>query len=156
MTAPAACLKGWYQSATGQEDCLACPAGSYCDRQGLASVSGTCPSGFYCPLNHVNKHEFMCDPGYYCTAGSSDDTSCPKGKYCDRSMLGTAGTDCLEGYYCDELQTENPSPDGKTCPRGQYCPVGSINPTNCPIGTYNNKKGASASTDCLDCPKGKL
>ena len=91
----------------------------------------------------------MCDPGYYCTPGSEDAQSCPKGKYCDRSMLEIAGTDCLAGYYCDEVQIENPSPEGKTCPRGQYCPTGSVNPIDCSEGTYNNKLGASEEADCL-------
>jgi hypothetical protein len=156
MTAPAACLAGEYQTATGQTVCLACTAGSYCDRQGLSAVSGTCPAGFYCPLNQVNFHEFMCAVGYYCTAGSSDATSCETGKYCDRSMLGTAPNDCLAGYYCDETQTTEPNPDGKTCPRGHYCPAGASNPTECAIGTYNGKLGSDASDDCLACPQGKI
>jgi len=152
MTAPAACLKGWYQDLTGQEDCKACPAGSYCDRQGLIAVSATCPAGFYCPLNQVNKHEFMCLAGYTCAAGSSTATPCPKGKYCH---LSTLTTDCLAGYYCDEFQTKQPNPAGKTCPRGNYCAAGSINPTQCPVGKYNNKLGSSSLAECLDCPQGK-
>ncbi len=156
MTAPAACLKGQYQDVVGQETCKACPAGSYCDRQGLQAVSGTCPAGFYCQASHVNMHEFMCSVGYYCTSGSTAAVNCPKGKYCHRSMLGTAGTNCLAGYYCDDFKLTQPNPDGKTCTRGYYCPAGSISPTACGVGTYNNKLGADDSTDCLACPLGKI
>jgi hypothetical protein len=81
MTAPAACLPGEYQDETGKLVCKVCPAGSYCDRQGLSAVSGSCPAGFYCPANQVNPHEFMCSIGTYCVAGSSAETPCPVGKY---------------------------------------------------------------------------
>lgn len=156
MTAPAACLAGEYQDNTGSTACIACPAGKYCDRQGLSAISGSCPAGFYCRINQVNFHEFMCPLGYSCLVDSTDPTECPVGKYCDRERLGVAPNDCLAGYYCDETQSTEPNPSGKTCPRGSYCPAGSTNFVQCAIGTYNEKLGSSSSSDCLNCPDGKI
>ena len=145
-----------YQDQTGQQAWVAWPAGSYWDRQGLQAVSGSCPAGFYCLINQKNYFSNMCKTGYSWPLGSSSTTSWAKGKYWDRSMLGTSGTNCLGGYYWDEFQITAPNPSGKTCPRGYYWQAGSINPTPCAIGTYNNKLGSLSSADWLSCPYGKL
>jgi hypothetical protein len=156
MTAPAACLKGEYQSATGQEACLPCPAGKYCDRQGLSAVSGDCPQGFYCPVGSTNKHAYMCGPGFYCPAASAAAVPCEAGNYWEQSALGAVSGPCQAGYYCDETETKEKNPSGKQCPRGKYCAQGVSAPTDCPIGKYNNKLGADAAADCLECPLGKV
>ena len=41
------------------------------------------------------------------------------------------------------------------CPAGYYCPVGTTEPVGCPKGTYSNKTGLQAETDCVACPAGE-
>ena len=40
------------------------------------------------------------------------------------------------------------------CPQGHYCPEASEEAIACDAGTYQDKFGATAVTDCLECPEG--
>ena len=58
-----------------------------------------------------------------------------------------AGTECILG-------TINPPP----CPQGYYCLVGSTNDGQkipCPIGTFGNRTGLRAESECTDCLAGR-
>ena len=57
---------------------------------------------------------------------------------------------CEVGFYCPYDNMTNTIP----CGLGYYCPGGDTTGMKCPPGTYNNKTGAKAPSDCLDCPKG--
>lgn len=41
------------------------------------------------------------------------------------------------------------------CPTGKYCVAGVSSTANCPVGTYNDRTKATASSDCKACPPGK-
>lgn len=155
MTAPVACLKGEYQDTTGQQTCKVCTLGKYCDRQGLAAVSGDCPAGYYCPAGTSNPMSNLCPAGTFCAAGSSAVTPCPSGKYCQESGLAAVSGDCEAGYFCSGTGETVKNPSSKMCSKGNYCPAGSTAETPCPTLKYNDKLGASVLADCMVCPPGK-
>jgi hypothetical protein len=41
------------------------------------------------------------------------------------------------------------------CEVGHYCPEGSSSLSACPVGTYNDARGSTSSTECLNCPPGE-
>jgi hypothetical protein len=87
-------------------------------------------------------------------------TSCEKGKYCQGYLLSTYSSSCEAGYLCLRGATK-PNPDdldgtGYQCTPGYYCESGTTALQPCPIGTYNDKYGASNSSYCLPCPSGKV
>lgn len=43
----------------------------------------------------------------------------------------------------------------KNCPVGRFCPKASVDPVNCPKGTYSNMLNVTSIHDCQWCPKGK-
>ena len=43
----------------------------------------------------------------------------------------------------------------KNCPVGRFCPKASVDPVNCPKGTYSNALNLTSIHDCQWCPKGK-
>uniref|UniRef100_A0AAV2J1Z8 Sodium channel regulatory subunit beta-3 n=1 Tax=Knipowitschia caucasica TaxID=637954 RepID=A0AAV2J1Z8_KNICA len=126
-----------------------CPLGSYQLRQGQGSCD-PCPAGFFCP-----------DQGTYGnTSGLTEETQC---LLCDPGMFckGTGRVDpsgpCAEGFVCINGASE-PSPldglTGKPCPPGFYCTVGTSVPRPCPKGTYSNKGGLVAVSQCKSCIPG--
>jgi sugar lactone lactonase YvrE len=48
---------------------------------------------------------------------------------------------CPAGSYCS-------SGKPMLCPEGYFCPLGAINPTPCPPGTYSNANGTTSSDAC--------
>ena len=113
----------------------ACPAGYYCDRQGL-SEGTKCPAGTYGSTLGLSTAQCsgQCDPGYACPPGSTISYNIP----------------CVAGTYCPR-GTGTPN----TCPKGHYCPYECGTPVKCPAGTYNQYDGGKAVTDCIICPDGK-
>ncbi|XP_064629300.1 uncharacterized protein LOC135488587 [Lineus longissimus] len=174
------CPKGTYNPNTGlseMDECLACPAGHFCNMSGLSSPSGPCHPGYLCLANatHPGPNDGTnepCPPGYYCLEGTLTPTPCPSGTlrnftlgktlsdcfpctpgyFCEgTSLLGPTG-DCSEGYYCPEGAGVNVSaPVGYLCPAGHYCINRTALPYACPPGTWQPNKGSS---DCLSCPTG--
>ena len=70
------CQPGTYnglETRTLAADCIACPAGEYCESQGLASPTGNCSEGWYCSGGSDNATTMTyggeCQPGYYCPEG---------------------------------------------------------------------------------------
>ncbi|CEM37955.1 unnamed protein product [Vitrella brassicaformis CCMP3155] len=138
--------------ASKREDCIKCPAGSYCAK-------------------HMTIPE-LCPPGTYCPQPSQRPTKCPKGTYNDRSN----GTDisfclpCPAGYFCP--MDGHPTYINYPCPVGHYCTsplpssvcgmpdnpdpfaCGTIEPEPCPVGTLANFTGAANVTGCDPCPAG--
>ena len=49
---------------------------------------------------------------------------------------------CPASYYCL-------SGAPVLCPAGSYCPLGSVNATRCPKGTFSAAAGAATPTPCL-------
>lgn len=59
---------------------------------------------------------------------------------------------CPAGYFCNDtaisVYTHWP------CPVGAYCLIGSLSPTVCPNSSVSLLAGASALSNCTDCPAG--
>ncbi|MCR4881607.1 MAG: hypothetical protein K6A44_06625 [bacterium] len=125
---------------------------------GTEDISPT--KGFYCPEDGMSK-SIECPRGYVCPNYSPardekeyhDDIFPDKDKkdeYLEGGLIDKVK--CPAGYFCNE--------DGlidvtdKDCPEGSYCPEGSIDPTKCPVGTYNDKKNGTKVSDCNPCKAG--
>lgn len=83
---PIPCIAGQYQpvmKAYQASACLLCPAGSYCEKEGLAAATGTCDVGFYCLAGEkmARPDHTHCVAGQKCPAGSPIAISCPAGTY---------------------------------------------------------------------------
>ncbi|GCC23266.1 hypothetical protein chiPu_0001660 [Chiloscyllium punctatum] len=154
-SSPQPCPAGYYSNSsqnTKVDDCLPCPPGLSCDRQGLVSASRACTksaSRFPCPLGTFSNQTGI---------GTIDDCLlCPPGKYCDRTGLTEPTGDCWEGYYCN-LKSSSPKPSdevtGWRCPRGSYCPRGTKNIQFCPVGYYGPVQGYYCDRMALTIPSG--
>ena len=171
------CPAGTYQpfsQKSTETDCLACPAGKFCDIDGIGDdvivlSNYDCTPGYICTQNAVS--ETPDDGGFTeCTDGSLTCTGykCPTGHYCpDVSLVpvkcpaGTFNSEelqfgldsclaCTEGYYCEN--EGNTDPTG-LCQAGYFCPESSIQkdpPGNeCRIGFYC-PEGAVSEFACED------
>ncbi|GKT28272.1 hypothetical protein ADUPG1_000549, partial [Aduncisulcus paluster] len=113
-----------------------------------------CQSGFIC--TGVSPQE--CPVGYYCPYPVDSDgitkIACSAGTYNNLTQrtLVTDCLDCPEGYYCprDAVASYLSFP----CPAGMYCGAHSIDPVECPAGTYRSSTLGTSLTDCLACPEG--
>ncbi|GKT26470.1 conserved unknown protein, partial [Aduncisulcus paluster] len=154
---PQPCPAGTYQPNTGSissDDCLMCPAGSYCSG-GESDVSGSCMAGYYCETGSEvsNPAAGICPVGSYCISGSDAPIHCPASQYQDVVGQSTCKT-CAAGTYCPK-----PGEDPIECPAGYYCPSGASSPTPCPAGRMGWDGAASltglvAETDCQLCTEG--
>ncbi|XP_042328221.1 uncharacterized protein LOC121933064 [Sceloporus undulatus] len=153
-----------------QNACLPCPGGTFCQGEGLTSVSGMCHSGYYCEILSSRPDQKICPPGFYCPEGTglpvpcppgsinphigkwdaADCKLCPAGYFC--SGLGKAASEgtCSSGYYCPSGQA-SATPVSYRCPHGFYCPEGSVAPVACQKGTYQSEEGKDS---CDLCPSG--
>ncbi|XP_061297102.1 neurogenic locus notch homolog protein 4-like [Pezoporus flaviventris] len=158
-TSANACPRGYYcpQGDTGKP----CPNGTYGEQMGLSSVAEClpCPMGKYCYRDGIEPPGIPnptgdCPPGYHCPPGTGFPFSfpCMPGFFWDNSS--TEGEDpctpCPPGYYCDSPAM----PEPKACPAGFYCVEGSSKPEACPEGTYSGKKGLSGPSKCSPCTRG--
>ncbi|KAF8822159.1 GCC2 and GCC3 domain-containing protein [Cardiosporidium cionae] len=55
-----------------KEDCLPCPGGVFCDKEGLSYPSGLCAAGYYCPIGSTSAQAIICPVGYHCPSPLSD------------------------------------------------------------------------------------
>jgi hypothetical protein len=101
---------------------------------GMRSDVALCAAGSYCPGDGLS---------YLCPVGTFGDM--------DGQTNSSCSGDCQDGVVCDAGST---SPLGRPCPVGQYCVSGVAYP--CPSGTYNNRVGASNSSECTACPPGRF
>ncbi|KAM7082943.1 uncharacterized protein J5F26_014046 [Ciconia maguari] len=166
------CPNGTYGEQRGlssADECLPCPTGKYCYRDGIeppgiphpkkttkpcltvyfAFQTGDCPPGYKCPPGTGFPFSFPCMPGFLWDNSSveSEDTCkpCPPAYYCDSPAMSEPKT-------CPALPTDGVT--GDVCPAGSYCPPGSPLPIPCPPGTYSNVSGLRSIRECLDCPPG--
>ena len=151
-----ACPVGFY-CPEGATATIPCPIGTYRNTVAAGSIyeCTIVPAGFYVAITGVSDYSsYVCSAGYYCPAGSISSTafSCPKGTY--RSLTGgKSASDCASctpGYYCPSLNTVNPT----NCPAGSYCPAGTITPIQCPSGTFDSALNLKTSSDCTPCTAG--
>lgn len=154
---PTACPIGTFSSATGNQkitDCTQCGAGKFCSSRGMTHEGTDCSAGYYCPagvpLSTSTPTNYVCQEGYMCPAGVQAPMPCNPGFYQPYKMQALCLT-CPASYYCP-IQSMSAA---ALCPAGQYCPAGSINPVDCPAGTYNPFTGLSSASHCLPCPSGR-
>ena len=65
---------------------------------------------------------------------------------------------CSPGYYCRSgAQTAAPQQgaDADKCPVGHYCPEMTVEPQQCPPGTFSNITQLMNITDCTTCTPGE-
>ena len=149
---------------------VVCTAGSYCETEGLDKPTGICDQGFYCPNGSLVSTEKICPPGRYCPIGSDTPELCPIGKflpgtgafseqdctnctggyYCNSTGLDLVSGACAQGYYCPPGQ-QTWKPSGYQCPKGHYCLEGTLLPTRCENGTYQDE---DAQWKCKTCQTG--
>ncbi|OQR95869.1 hypothetical protein ACHHYP_00017, partial [Achlya hypogyna] len=48
------------------------------------------------------------------------------------------------------------SANTSSCPAGHYCPLGTYQPTPCPVGTYLGTRGGQQVADCVLCVPGQF
>ncbi len=153
---PTPCDVGTYQSAYGQNACLPCPVGRYCDVTGISDPTGNmCAAGFYCTGGATTSTPTItteggrqCTAGYYCPAGTTAELACPDGTYESRAGSSACQT-CPAGFYCINGQSTPTE-----CSVYHYCPSGTANPIVCPAGTYTNAAGLQSSDQCRPCTAG--
>ncbi|CAK9096936.1 Putative uncharacterized protein MYH16 (Myosin heavy chain 16 pseudogene) (myosin heavy polypeptide 5) [Durusdinium trenchii] len=165
--APPLCPQGTFGNHDGlvaQESCTICPAGSYCDADGLQEVSGPCDDGYICDPGSKTQfgggvqcidHDFLpkdCPAGYYCQYGRSYE--CPLGTYnpVNGSTTQEACLACEPGHWCHVPAIARQ--EDYACPVGHYCHSSTAFPLPCPAGRYRDTAGARSVDDCLLCPPG--
>ncbi|XP_071958404.1 uncharacterized protein [Antedon mediterranea] len=173
-----ACPAGTFNNKTLADDifdCLPCPAGEYCEGDGLPEPSGDCAPGWYCsggsysskptpyvndtneysatecPIYSRNETGGICTPGTYCPEGSDRPVPCSLGQFCGNYALSTPSGDCLAGFFCNGSAEVH---DPVACITGHYCPKGTVVQEPCPPGTFSGTEQNVNITDCLPCTGG--
>ncbi|KAF7668979.1 hypothetical protein LDENG_00271770 [Lucifuga dentata] len=152
------CLPGSYQPREGQSICETCPAGFYCQDQGMI-YPVHCEKGFYCPSGSANHHP--CPAGTYGNmsglVGEWQCLLCDPGMYCKGTGRTIPNGACTEGFVCVGGASE-PSPSdtltGFPCPPGFYCPMGTSVPKPCPKGTFSEQSRLVDESQCRSCSSG--
>lgn len=172
-----ACPEGTYNMYDSRykiEDCVTCPAGSYCEE--AADTPIQCAPGYHNPYSGSSQC-FLCTPGYACIGYGTVKPfiKCSIGYYCPEGSKapieracppGTVGTQygaysvtqcekCPKGYSCG-FHTNYVNNPPVECPAGYYCPIGTEFPQQYPCleGTYNARTRVEGSHECLDCLEG--
>ncbi|XP_061449372.1 neurogenic locus notch homolog protein 4-like [Rhineura floridana] len=172
-SSPTPCPSGTLLPQSGMlshNACLPCPGGSFCQGEGLSSVSGLCHGGYYCDMMSTRPDQKLCPPGFYCPKGTgsplpcpagsinphsgkwdaTDCKLCPAGYFCSGPGKAAPEGECSSGYYCPPGQA-SATPTSHRCPRGFYCLRGSVAPVACQKGTYQSEEG---NESCDLCPAG--
>ncbi|KAL8273758.1 hypothetical protein Esti_002358 [Eimeria stiedai] len=146
------CLPGTYNpNKVGQvpADCVACPAGYYCEGTTSTSPSGPCEAGFICTGGASNPKQKRAPKGHYAKEGAATATRCPAGTYNPNEGQAQCRP-CDAGFYC-------PTPGlaiMTQCPAGYYCEEASEAPTPCPEGTLSSRPMQPSIESCRACPSG--
>ena len=159
--------------------CLPCPAGEFCDSEGLVTSAGSCEHGYYCSgfaesatpsifdsifftdssaltCSNVSTGD-ICPPGTFCPNRSNFPTPCTPGSFCISYGLSEVSGPCSAGYYCNGSTLEPypiDKPYGDRCPPGSYCEVGTSSPIPCPPGTFSQHSGNHNLSACVPCSPG--
>ena len=127
-------------------------AGETCVKVLNSTVNDMCPPGHYCPEG--SSAPVQCPPGTNSSSPGltkeSDCPSCTRGYYCPLNGTVMATRQCLEGYYCPQ-GTSHPSANADlVCPVGSECPLGSILPSLCSIGYYQDEVRKASCKLCWE------
>lgn len=172
------CPPGTHSSSTSltrSEDCIVCSARQACGwgTGGPDNPPVSCAQGHFCPLGTEFPTQFPCAPGTYSSstnlASQAGCTVCPAGVYCEGGQSSPSQS-CAAGHFClaaTTYATQHPCPAGtftalttltsniscSTCPRGSFCRAGSVAPTPCAPGSFQNLPGSSTPS-CKQCTAG--
>ena len=125
-----------------------------------------CPPGTYTTsssLYHASQCT-ICEQSHYCLGGESFTRLCPPGHYCPNNTKFAEEFPCANRTYNPD-NGKYEQAQCKDCPMGYFCEKGTVQPYECPIGTYMPYGYNATSTqtegepggyqnDCLDCPAG--
>ena len=117
-----ACEPGYHRDGLYGTTCDPCPAGRYCEHEGMSDVDAyPCGGGYVCRIAATvpdpdatrpsadallfNGTGYPCPTGYFCRPGAYYPTACPDGFY----TVGTGNVECEQ------------------CPRDHYCNTDLIN-----------------------------
>ena len=112
---PTKCANGTWSNVTqltSQDECNPCPAGWYCQQNGLTEPEDLCLQGYYCPEGSYLPNPVICPIGLHCPTGSDQPKSCSAGFYtnmtgrwtcdiCPDGWVGWCMHDCV--YGCSKL-----------------------------------------------------
>jgi len=159
------CPPGQYypwNNGTKAEDCMDCPAGSYCVG-GKDHISGACAPGYHCPQNSNTSKMIACPEGTYSPhPGQTNGTTCitcPIGHYC---LKGYAHPKlCPAGTYNNLTGATGPGhrynssmyPSCVSCPAGYYC-SGAWNVTDQPVPCVKGFYSKIGDESCRVCKAG--
>lgn len=156
---------------------FACSAGT----NTLTNPWQTCTPGFFCPAGSTvpNDAANACPAGTYSDrddlATSGECYDCPPGKWCSGGLT-VPDADCYPGSYCPGSSVKVTVTGVCACTVDSVnlpaCACPASNPTcvdtdtgeiacdiektgeQCPAGTYLNRAGAKAASECKICPLG--
>ena len=147
------CAAGSYNPTPGSQSldsCLVCPAGSFCDSEGLSRPTGKCSAGYFCPEGSTSAQQNVSPAGSFCPEGSDAPEPCPKNTY--RSEEG--GTTVADCSHCPPGQvTLNTGTTSSADCKEVNCEPGYYKDTDkgciiCQKGTFSQNKNADSCTPC--------
>ena len=152
------CPPGTWSDIEGLEweyECKPCPAGNFCEEEGMTTDGTLCPAGYYCPERSITGTKHRCVDGTYRST---------TGAQCQDSRIVAACTEscdnCPPGKYCDDSIPADGSDPGiitpRDCPAGHYCLAGTkyFNQYPCDNGTYSASTENESQDDCEICTDG--
>jgi len=174
------CFAGKFAPQSASSECLPCPAGYQCPKDGVWQQE-ICPPGKYRSMDDTITCQ-MCKPGTWsakyavtdasfceaCPAGRvcslegmtslSESQPCPQGYVCDTYTF-QATTKCQPGYWCD-YGTQPKNQFDHLCPAGQFCSEGTAKNQRyrnaCPVNYYCPAGTGSHQPAETKCPKGTI
>ncbi len=155
------CYPGSFNTAEIYEDCMKCPDGYECNKEGI-SWPKICEDGYF---RSIFSDCTPCPKGTYSFEKGVKDKSlclpCPRGKQCITTNINdpTKIIDCDEGLVCHNGVGTN---EAYPCPNGYYCPKNTSPETQydnkclagyvCDKGTTNTNKWQSKCPAGYFCP----
>lgn len=133
----------WYQ--------MPCPSGKNCPA-GNQDPPATTGIGYWTDQGALDGTTNKCNDGYQCTNTDGSigpwEEGCVLGEWTAADTSTGCGTaNCLSGKYCGQGRSYD-------CPAGFFCESGTAASQACPVGTYRNSVGATATGDCALCDAG--
>ncbi|KAI0228985.1 hypothetical protein LSAT2_020568 [Lamellibrachia satsuma] len=156
---PYRCPNRTWSNATrlaSSAECTPCPAGWYCQQNGLTMPEGLCQQGYYCPEGSELPNSVVCPIGLHCPEGSAEPLSCQSGNFTNRTGMWECEI-CPDRFFClpENVTAGDPQSGYHDCPPGYYCPSGTgLNWLPCPKGTYSNQLNLFRVEQCRDCDGG--
>ena len=162
------CATGTYYSVS-QQDCVTCPAGSYCEGGLYDTTSGSNEGIETCPVNTFSATSGQsscetCPEGVASANNNHTGCSCNNSAFTwdeDKNFCYSASCNYGVEYCCDPGEYLQYGEKCVSCPSGSYCPgfvvpvadaIDGYGAIECEDGYYSN--GGYDATVCTACPTG--